>query len=177
VIRNAIRNRHRASRARGSTLVEFALVAIFVLFPLMFGIIDFARAAYAYHYVSFAAREAARWASVRGANCANSLPAPCAATPDAGGTVDNFVQSTAPAGLYVNSGACPASSGCLLVTTTWPGAPLGTNAPSSCGGGSGSNSPGCVVSVEVQYTFGFALPFLPQATINMSSTSQTVISQ
>ena len=82
-----------------------------------------------------------------------------------------------PAGFYVDSNACVATAGCLLITTDWAGAPAGTNAPSSCSGGGGSNSPGCAVSVTVQYVFGFDLPFLPAATINMSSTSQMVISQ
>ena len=71
ILRNRLRNRKPAERERGSTLVEFALVTVLVLVPLIFGIIDFARAAYAYHYVSYSAREAARWASVRGAQCAN----------------------------------------------------------------------------------------------------------
>jgi hypothetical protein len=31
--------------------------------------------------------------------------------------------------------------------------------------------------VEVRYTFGFDLPFLPSAAINMTSASQAVISQ
>jgi Flp pilus assembly protein TadG len=176
-LQTTLRNRKPTRRERGSTLVEFALVAVLILFPLLFGIIDFARAAYAYHYVSFAAREATRWASVRGAQCANALPAPCQATSGSGGTVDTYVRSIVPAGLYVDSNACSATSGCLLITTSWPGAPTGTNAPSSCSGGAGSNSPGCAVSVEVHYTFGFDLPFLPQAGIQMASTSEMVISQ
>lgn len=174
-----VRDRNNIGRARerGSTLLEFALVTAFVLFPLIFGIFDFARAAYAYHYVAFAAREATRWASVRGSQCANSLPAPCQATAGAGGTVDTYVRSAPPAGLYVDSGACSGTAGCLTVTTSWPGAPPGTNAPSSCSGGAGSNAPGCAVNVEVRYTFGFDLPFLPSAAINMTSASQAVISQ
>jgi Flp pilus assembly protein TadG len=176
-LQTTLRKRERTPRERGSTLVEFALVAVLILFPLIFGVIDFARAAYAYHYVAFAAREATRWASVRGAQCANALPAPCAATSGAGGTVDSYVRSIVPAGLYVDSNACSATSGCLLIITNWPGAPAGTNAPSACGGGAGSNSPGCAVSVEVRYTFGFDLPFLPQAAIQMASTSEMVISQ
>jgi Flp pilus assembly protein TadG len=175
--RARMRNKIQRARERGSTLLEFALITAFVLFPLIFGIFDFARAAYAYHYVAFAASEATRWASVRGSQCANSLPAPCVATAGAAGTVDAYVRSTSPAGLYVDSGACSGTAGCLLVTTSWPGAPSGTNAPSSCSGGAGSNSPGCAVSVEVQYTFGFDLPFLPSAVVHMSSASQTVISQ
>ena len=50
---------------RGSTLVEFALVLI-VLMVMMFGIIDFARALYTYHFVANVAREGTRYAIVRG---------------------------------------------------------------------------------------------------------------
>ncbi|MGB6430151.1 MAG: TadE/TadG family type IV pilus assembly protein [Candidatus Acidiferrales bacterium] len=176
-IQSTRRNHERTLREHGSALVEFALVTVFVLFPLIFGIFDFARAAYAYHFVSFAAREATRWSSVRGAQCANSLPAPCQATSGAGGSVDTYVRSVLTTGLNVDTNSCSATPGCLVVTTSWPGAPAGISAPSSCSGGAGSNSPGCAVSVEIQYTFGFDLPFLPQAVINMSSTSETVISQ
>jgi Flp pilus assembly protein TadG len=174
---SANRKRPQAERERGSTLVEFALVLVFVLFPLIFGIMDCARAAYAYHFVSFAAQEATRWASVRGAQCATAMPTPCEATSGASGTVDAYVRSIAPAGLYVSASSCTATAGCLQVTTNWPGAPSGTDAPSACSGGAGSNSPGCAVSVEVQYTFGFSLPFIPQASIDMSSSSEMVISQ
>jgi Flp pilus assembly protein TadG len=180
-IEDAIQNPRRARkpihRECGSTVVEFAFVTMLVLFPLIFGIVDFARAAYAYHFVSSAARQATRWSSVRGSDCANSLPAPCEATSGAGGTVDAYVRNISPAGLYVDSNACSGTAGCLLVTTTWPGEPSGTNDSAACSGGAGSNSAGCAVSVQVQYTFGFDLPFLPQAVINMSSASQMVVSQ
>jgi Flp pilus assembly protein TadG len=180
-VHNAIENksctRRGTHRERGSTVIEFTVVSVFVLFPLIFGIIDFARAAYAYHGICFAAREASRWASVRGSQCANSMPGPCEATSGAGGTVDSYVRANSSPGIYVDSNSCSGTAGCLLVTTSWPGPPSGTSASSACTGGAGSNSPGCAVSVEVQYTFGFDLPFLPQAVINMSSTSQTVISQ
>jgi Flp pilus assembly protein TadG len=171
------KNRNKFRRQRGSTLVEFALVSTLVLFPLLFGIIDFARAAYSYHFVCLAAREATRWASVRGSQCSNSMPAGCEATAGAGGTVDTYVRTAASSTLYVDGNTCSGTPGCLVVTSTWPGAPAGTNAASVCAGGAGSNDPGCAVNVEVQYTFGFDLPFLPQAVINMSSASQIVISQ
>jgi Flp pilus assembly protein TadG len=177
VMREPRRGLKRTHCERGSTVVEFAFVTMLVLFPLIFGIVDFARAAYAYHFVSSAARQATRWSSVRGSDCANSLPAPCQATSGAGGTVDVFVRNISPAGLYVDGNAFSGPAGCLLVTTTWPGAPSGTSDSAACNGGAGSNSAGCAVSVQVQYTFGFDLPFLPQAVINMSSASQMVVSQ
>ena len=53
---------------QGSELIEFAFAAT-LLFVLIFGIIGFAQAAYTYHFVSNVAREATRYASVRGRAC------------------------------------------------------------------------------------------------------------
>lgn len=50
---------------KGSVLVESA-ITVAVLFVILFGIIDFGRALYTYHFVANAAREATRWASVNG---------------------------------------------------------------------------------------------------------------
>ncbi len=53
-------------RTRGSTLIESSVVAaVFLL--LVAGIEEFARLGFAYNEVSFAAQQAARYASVRGA--------------------------------------------------------------------------------------------------------------
>lgn len=65
-------NSKKASRERGSELVEFAFV-VTILFAFIFGIIDFGHAAYTYHFVADVAREATRYASVRGSAC-RSLP-------------------------------------------------------------------------------------------------------
>src|ERR1700675_3047789 len=56
------------ARERGTTLLESA-VMISVLLLMMFGIIGFGTALYTYHFVSNTAREATRWASVRGSTC------------------------------------------------------------------------------------------------------------
>ena len=53
---------------RGASLVETVIV-MGVLLALMFGIIDFGRALYTYSFVAQLARQGARWAIVRGANC------------------------------------------------------------------------------------------------------------
>ena len=62
---------------RGASLVETVIV-MGVLLALMFGIIDFGRALYTYSFVAQLARQGARWAIVRGANCTVLLPTPCA---------------------------------------------------------------------------------------------------
>src|ERR1700680_2901035 len=58
----------RGSKERGGSLVEQAF-AIVLLLTIIFAIIDFGRALYTYHFVSNVAREATRWASVRGKTC------------------------------------------------------------------------------------------------------------
>ena len=50
---------------RGSAIVEFTLVAL-MFFTLVFGLVEFGRALFAYSTISSAAREGARYASVHG---------------------------------------------------------------------------------------------------------------
>jgi Flp pilus assembly protein TadG len=154
------RSRRSSRSNRGSALVEFAFL-IPVIFALVFGIIDFGRAMYSYHFVSNAAREASRWASVRGSTC-TGFPSAC---PASSSDVANYVVSIAPAGI-------DSSSSRLTVNPGWPAA--STNPPVCA---SYSNHPGCVVQVQITYQFNFILPFLPSSGIPMTSTSQMIISQ
>src|SRR4029077_8711371 len=64
---------------RGATLVEYAFVFILFL-TLIFGISGFGHALYVYHHVNNAAKEATRYAAVRGYLCdKNEAVASCAA--------------------------------------------------------------------------------------------------
>jgi Flp pilus assembly protein TadG len=84
---------------RGSSLVESALVInLFLL--LVFGIMDFGRAVYAYNFVSYAARVGARYASVRGSSSGHAAQA-------------TDVQAT------VTHQAIALDAARLTVTTTW----------------------------------------------------------
>jgi Flp pilus assembly protein TadG len=151
----------RASAAtRGSTLTEFALV-LPLLAMILFGMIDFGRALYTYHFVSDAAREASRWASVRGNQCSPGLPG-CPAGPL---DVQNYVTSIVPPGIDTS----PAS---LTVTSAWMAPPEN---PASCKGL--TNNPGCAVQVQVTYNFKFILPFLPKSMYQIHSTSEMIISR
>ena len=146
---------------RGSTLVEMAFV-LTVLLAVLFGIIDFGRALYTYHFVSHAAREGTRWASVRGKSCIGQ-PDGCPATP---GQVKSFVSSLAATGMAIDPKK-------MTVTPNWIAAP---NDSPTCS--SSNNNPGCVVEVKVQYDYDLMFfPFLPTKTISMQSTSRMVISQ
>jgi Flp pilus assembly protein TadG len=160
----------RAARNQGSALTEYAIVLI-VLLTFLFGIMDFSRFLYTYHFVSDIAREGTRYAVVRGAtfgttSCASTSTFACNATAV---NVQSYVQGLTPPGITPSS---------LTVTTTWPGtAPAG--AATSCNTANGNNSPGCLVQVAVSYPYKFMLPFLPKSssTWTVSSTSVMVISQ
>ena len=148
---------------RGSTIVETAIV-MSILLALIFSVIDFGRALYTYGFVGTIAREGARWAIVRGAECSNNSPNlnDCNAT---AARVQSYVQS-------LSEGATVASKIAVNTNTSfmWPG--------TGCPVGSASkNAPGCNVVVQVTYPFSFMLPFMPTSAISMTSTSEMVIQQ
>ena len=140
-------------------MVEFALM-IPLLFTLLFGIIDFGRALYAYHFVSDAAREATRWASVRGSSCTGLEACPAQAQ-----DVTDYVAHIAPPGINTSASR-------LTVNTNWVSPP---NSLGVCR--TQPKNPGCAVEVTVNYRFKFILPFLPSGTYRMRSTAEMVISQ
>jgi hypothetical protein len=160
-VRQPFPSHGREHATRGSTLVEFAFL-VPVMFALVFGVIDFGRALYTYHFVSNAAREATRWASVRGFSCSDMTS--CNAT---GPDISAYVGSIVPPGI-------DSSPSRLSVTTNWPPPP--NNLP-ICSTPGGFNHPGCAVQVQVTYQFRFVLPFMPASGIPMTSTSQMIISQ
>jgi Flp pilus assembly protein TadG len=143
-------------RERGASLPETAIV-IGVLLVLLLGIIDFGRAMYTYAFVAQIARQGARWAIVRGAQC-TQLDHCNASSSD----VQTYVQG-------LSEGATVASN--IIATANWPS--------SGCPAGLSGKQPGCTVSVTVTYPFQFILPFMTAkfTTLSMSSTSQMVISQ
>lgn len=156
----------------GSSLVEFAISATLLLVT-MFSILDFARALYAYHFVSYAAEEGARFAMVRGvdwsSSCSTSAPPNYTQSYDcdaSAGDVQNYVQSLATVGI---------TGGSVTASALWPGTtPDCTTTPcTDCS--SAANSQGCYVQVQVTYPFTFVTPFLSRASITMTATSEKVI--
>ena len=142
---------------RGSATLEFGLVSI-VLLAMIFSLISFGEALYSYHFVADAAREAVRYASVRGSACVGF--ADC--NIDQPG-IQNYISTHVPSGITAAS---------VNAQISWPVQP---NSPPVCN--SIQNSPGCTVSVEVTYPFNFLIPLSPWGTINMQSSSQMIISQ
>ncbi len=156
------RHRQVASRGeRGSNLIEQGFIIVFLL-TMLFGIVDFGRALYTYHFVSSAAREASRWASVRSSTCVRGALTGCPALP-------SNVQSTFTANLS-NMGLDPSKATFNTTYVTQPGVGAAScTAP--------ANQVGCVVSVQVVYDYRFFFPFLPTSTVTMTSQSQMVITQ
>lgn len=143
---------------RGATLVEQALI-LPILVALFFGIVDMGRALYSYTYVSYIARDAARWASARGSNMNGTR------TPVSRADVTNYVKNVSGQGLD------PAQ---LTANTTWIAPPNGSPL---CPGGPANEKPGCIVQVTVTYNFKFFFRFIPVPTLPMSSESQMIITQ
>jgi Flp pilus assembly protein TadG len=148
----------------GEVLIEFA-ISICVLLAMTFGIMEFSRAIYTSHFLSFAAGQATRYAVVRGStwvgnNCVSVSTQDCAVT---SAEITGYVQSIAPPGM---------SSAALTTTTTWPGT---TAAGGACAESNGANSPNCVVKVVVTYPFTFVLPFMPASTLTFTATSEKAI--
>jgi Flp pilus assembly protein TadG len=142
-----IHRRHEGER--GQAVAEFAM-AIPIVFFVLFGIIDFGRALYAYDLVASAARIGSRYAVVHGSSC----------TPTPGCTATSAAIQT-----YVRSMVSGINSSTLNVTATWP--PV-----AGCPGGSPTAQ--CPVLVTVSYAFKYLLSF--NLTVTMTSASQMVIS-
>lgn len=158
--------RRRQSGQRGATSFEFAMVAVITL-VIIFGMIDFARALYSYHFVTTAAREAARYVSVRGYLCSPSVT-DCGVSID----VDAFAKAIAPQGIDKNQ-----VDATLTSVPNVPPMPVCTPTP---------NYPGCSFQVTATYNFSWIFPtsfygltpvnFRP-GTIAMSSTAEMIYSR
>ena len=144
----------RFGNEEGSALVEFAISST-IFFMLLFGIMDFSFASYGSNFTAEAAKEAARYASVRG-SCTDATGtvttndlSDCGVTSD---QVQTWVQNMGYPGINPST---------TKVTTTWP---------------NGSHLPGNNVKVVVDYTFPLSVPFWKSTHIKTESTSEMVIS-
>lgn len=147
----------------GATIVEFAM-SIGLLLCMIFAIIQLAIALYAFTFTAEAAREATRYASVRGSQCAGftyNCPLPGGSGSAASSAINTWVQ-----------GLGYPFARTMTATATWSCSPTA----SPC------NSPGNTVSVTVKTSFPLVIP-LPlnnaseSLTYSLKSTSQMVISQ
>lgn len=159
----------------GASLVEMAL-SIMLILVVLFGIIQVCFALYAYNCVSDAAREATRYAIVRGSfSCLISPTFPnCNIGPT---TAGNPIQT------YVRNLGFPMANS-MNATATWWAASVDSNGHTTwttpCttkldGNNNSCNQPGNQVRVVVTYAFPLDVPFWQNSTLNLHSTSQMMI--
>lgn len=158
-------------RDEGSNLVETAISAT-VFFAMLFGICQMSYAFYLYQFTSDAARQATRYAMVRGSTCSTNTPSltNCNATSD---QIQTWVRSLHYPGVR---------SGNLALTTTWCQATVDTTVNpntttwGTCSGGTAAN-PGNLVHVTVSYPLGVTIPWSNNTTLTIGASSSMVISQ
>ncbi len=151
----------------GAALFEFAISCL-ILLPMIFGFIEMCLAFYSYNFVSDAAREATRYAMVRGSAACGNTPGLADACPSPGITQAE-IQT------YVRSLGFPGARN-LTATVKWLQA--STTVPktwTACG--TQCSQPGNEVQVQVNYDFPIGIPFWKVTTISFASKSQMVITQ
>ena len=159
--------RHRSAHGEsGSAILETALSAA-ILLSFLFGIMEVCLAAYTYHFISEAAREATRYAIVRGSSFTTDCTAPTYATCVAqggsnAGDIATYVQNFGFPGINPNK---------MTVNSTWL-----TSTGAACGIADSCKTPGNQVKVIITYNFPLSVPFVPISTWTLTSTSQMVIS-
>jgi Flp pilus assembly protein TadG len=182
-----------SSRERGATLVEYAFVVL-IFMGILFGISGFGHMLFVYHYLNNAAREATRYAAVRGSTCANDANGgSCAAMNSASGNsgpttaadIKTYVTSITPSSIETSKLVVPTTGAYFCGVSGSACTPAITSAPASCNTSGTENGPGCTVKVTVAYPYNFIFPLLPTATtitapctqpgFCLTSTSQMVI--
>ncbi len=163
--------RAQLRREEGTALLEFAFSAGIFL-GITIGILILCMSLFSYEYVNFAAREAARWAAVRGSECSQTSTMP---TCDA----DNTVITN-----YITSLGYPLiNPGNLKVSTTWYQVAFGPNASDTGATATWTactdqcNEPGNQVQVTVSYPYSLDIPFMGNKTVDIGSSAKMVISQ
>ena len=140
----------------GSALVEFAISAS-ILFMVLFGIVEFSMGLYAFNFLAYATKDAARYAMVRGSNC--SVLTNC-------GVTNAQVQT------FINSEGYPGITSAVTTTTTWTCETI----PDPSLQNASCNAPGDLVTVTATYPFTLNVPFMSQSTLTFHSTSAMIIS-
>ncbi len=144
------------SSEEGAELVEFAVSSL-VLLVVLFGIIESCIVFYMWNTAAESAREASRWASVRGTDCNNP----------------NITDGSCTAGVGASAAQIQAyaqsfpGAGNMNVSVEWC-----SSSGANCG--SETATPGNIVQVNVAYSFA-SVPFVSANALSVSSTSQSVV--
>lgn len=160
------KRRHSSLAAEeGAQLVEFAIASL-VLSAFLFGFMELCMVFFVFTTAAESAREASRWASVRGT--ASSV------------TVNGVTSCNNP-----NISGCPATSAQIQsVGRTLPGAGdmsiqvwwCNSDGQTNCVQNSSNALPGNIVKVKATHTF-VSIPFVRNVPLSVSSTSEMVIWQ
>ena len=179
-------------REEGAAMVEMGLSAI-VAFMFLFGIVETSYMLYAYNYVSNAARDATRYAVIRGPNSCND--ATVTPFPDCGLKPTNFSSTTDPTNnpllAYIEGMGYPGlnpSNTSLEVkymvatktaagATTWAYDSTCSSTSDIDANGNACNNVGNMVNVKVVHNFPLNIPFWKSMTVPVGSTSQMMISE
>ncbi|MDE3200527.1 MAG: pilus assembly protein [Acidobacteriota bacterium] len=137
-----------------------------MLLLIEIGLFHLCIAIYSYGFVSDAAREATRYAMVRGLTLSNDCTQPeyadcIAQTSD----IQSYIRGLSLPGINPNN---------ITATTTWLAA-----SGASCGTADSCKAPGNLVQVKVSYAYPYLNPFSSSSatTLTMSSQSQVVVVQ
>jgi Flp pilus assembly protein TadG len=151
-------------RVDGAAVVEMALTST-ILFALLIGVIEMCMVLYAYHATAEVARQTTRWAMVRGSDSCSNTPnlTECGAT---AAEIQSYASNLG----FLNISTSDVTVNWCQASGTQP------TSWSSCSSTT-SNAPGNVVQVAITYPFTLGIPFMAAKTINITSTSQVVISQ
>lgn len=161
----------RLGAQAGSTPIEMAL-AMTGLAAMMFGMCQTCLAMYYGHFCSDAARQASRYAMVRGSTSCTNTPnlSNCDATAT---EIQTWVRTlNYPAVVTSNVGV---ATSWYTASTTAP-QPGQTTTWTLCSTGT-CNAPGNLVKVVVSYPLTFQIPFSHELSLNLNSTSQMIITQ
>ncbi len=160
--------RQRMRSEEGANLVEFAF-SLGIFLAVTIGIIMLCMALFTYEYVDFAAREAARWAIVRGNQCSSTSSMPgCDATSS---DIQTYVQDLNYPLINTNNIQATAQWLQVSYSTAIPPVASWTLCSNQC------NSPGNEVQVLVSYPYTMTIPFAGSYSFTISSSSTMVISQ
>jgi Flp pilus assembly protein TadG len=139
----------RGVHESGQAIVEIA-IALPVVAAFLFTLIEICLMFYSYCMISESAREATRYAIVRGATCVTAGGAPCTASSS---DINNYVSQLS----WPNLG-----NGTMSAATTFPDS---------------NENPGSRVQVIVSYVLPYNIPFAPHGTLHLASTSVMYIVQ
>jgi len=161
---------HRASVGclpdEGAALVEMA-VSISVFLSVLVGVFFVILALYSYHFVADAAREASRYASVRGSQCSTNTPS----------LPDCPISTSAPLQSWVRGLKYPYAASLNVTVSYLKPTVSGSPATTTWSACPACNAPGNMVKVSVTYGYPLSIPFWKSTTVNIGSTSSMVISQ